>query len=300
MTAPISVTDGVVSLRDGSPSWARVIVRGQAAGTVSIGVGPTGSAADLAALNWQLTSNDPVGEHAFRTVQLLLHHLATRTTVHTACVQLADSDERTRVVASRAGFADAGRTGHQRLLRRAVPPVTYTDGVVCIRRQRVEDIDAHLAGIDDEQIDWLWEPGSRPLWEALTPKEQRARSSAYLRGVHDSFGGGPKWTFSVDGADAEYIAYVDCDLANNHAPAGQANISYTCHPAYRGQGNVSRAVRLIMRFLGEHTGAAQAHIIVDEQNAASLRVARAVGGAEAERFRNEHGRTMIRHVLPVR
>ena len=298
MTEPISVTDGVVSLRDGSSSWARIIVRGQAAGTVSIDAGPNGPGAGAAAVTWQLM-NDPAGEHAFRVVQLVLHHLATRTTVHTACVQLADREERSRAVASQAGFTDAGRIG-QRWLRRAVPPVTYTDGVVSIRRQRVEDIDAHLAGIDDAEIDWLWEPGSRSLWEAMTPEEQRARNLAYLRGVHDSFGSGPKWTFSADGADADYIAYVDCDLANNHVPAGQANVSYTCHPPYRGHGNVSRAVRLITRFLGEHTGVAEAHIIVDEQNAASLRVAHAVGAAETERFRNEHGRTMIRHVLLVR
>jgi len=298
--APISVTDGLVSLRDGSPSGARVVVAGQAAGTVSVDAGPDGPGAGAVAVTWQLRRNDPGGEYAFRAVQILLHHLATHTTVHTACAQFADSDERTRAVASRAGFTDAGRCGPQRLVRRPVPPVTYADGVVSIRRQRVEDIDAHLAGIDDEEIDWLWEPGSRNHWEALTPGEQRARSLVYLGGVHEAFGSGPKWTFSVDGADAEYIAYIDCDLANDHVPAGQANISYTCHPAYRGQGNVSRAVRLITRFLGEHTGAAEAHVIVDEQNAASLRVARAVGAAETERFRNEHGRTMIRHVLPVR
>ncbi len=300
MTKAISVTDGVVSLRGGSPSWASVIVRGNAAGSASIGVGPDGPGGGAASMTWQLTCDDLADEYAFRVVQLLLHHLAARTTVHTACAQFAGSDERTRAVASRAGFTDAGRGGPQCLVRRPVPPVTYADGVVSIRRQRVEDIDAHLAGIDDEEIDWLWEPGSRPLWEALTPEQQRARNLTGLSRVHDSFGSGPKWTFSVDGADAEYIAYIDCDLANGHVPAGQANISYTCHPAYRGQGNVSRAVRLVTRFLGEHTGAAEAHIIVDERNAPSLRVARAVGAAETERFRDEHGRTMIRYVLPVR
>ncbi len=52
----------------------------------------------------------------------------------------------------------------------------YTDGVVTIRRQRADDIDRHLEAIDDEQIDWLWEPGDRQKWEAQTPDQQRARN----------------------------------------------------------------------------------------------------------------------------
>jgi len=182
----------------------------------------------------------------------------------------------------------------------AGPPLTYTDGVVTIRRQRVDDIDQHLAAIDDDQIDWLWEPGDRDKWEALTPAQQRARNLQHLRDCHDAFGTGPKWTFSVDGTDETYVAYVDCDLANKHVPLGAANISYTGHPAYRGRGNVSRAVRLVMQFLRDHTGAQAAHIIVDARNTASLRVARAVGATESERWQDEHGRTMIRHVVALR
>ena len=122
----------------------------------------------------------------------------------------------------------------------------------------------------------------------------------HLQASHDSFGTGPKWNFSVDRSDAPYVAYIDCDLANSNVPAGDANISYTAHPAHRGQGNVSRAVRLIAQFLRDHTGAENAHIIVDAQNVASLRVALAVGATEAERWHNEHGRIMIRHVLSLR
>jgi RimJ/RimL family protein N-acetyltransferase len=59
-------------------------------------------------------------------------------------------------------------------------------------------------------------------------------------------------------------------------------------------------VQLITRFLHDHTGAESAHIIVDARNAASLRVASAVRAMETERWRDRHGRTMIRHVLPLR
>jgi RimJ/RimL family protein N-acetyltransferase len=178
--------------------------------------------------------------------------------------------------------------------------VRYTDGVVTIRPQRVDDIDRHMEAIDDDQIDWLWLPGARQEWEAMTPGEQREHNVRHLRACQATFGKGPVWTFSADLADASYVAYVDCDLANNHVPTGEANISYTGHPAHRGQGNVSRAVRLVVRFLRDHTGASSAHIIVDPANAASLRVAKAVGARERERWVDEYGRTMVRHVLPVR
>lgn len=210
------------------------------------------------------------------------------------------SDAGTPAVAAAAGFTLGATVDGTHLFSRRVPPLTYTDGVITIRQQRVEDIDAHLEAIDDEQIDWLWEPGDRRKWEALTPDQQRARSLAHLQAAHDAFGTGPKWTFSADSPDATYVAYVDCDLANDHVPAGQANIAYAGHPARRGNGNVSRAVRLITQFLRDHTGAESAHIIIDAENAASLRVARAVGAAEAQRWQNQHGRTMIRHVLALR
>ena len=169
-----------------------------------------------------------------------------------------------------------------------------------LRPLRADDIDRQLEAIDDEQIDWLWLPGDRPKWEAMTPAQQREHNVAYLRACEEGFGAGPKWVFAADLADASYVAYVDCDLANNHVPFGDANISYTAHPAYRGQGHVSRAVRLIAAFLCDHTGAATAHIIIDEENEPSLRVARAVGAERSGRWLDEHGRPMIRHVLPLR
>ncbi len=240
------------------------------------------------------------GDIALRALKLVLHHLATRTAFSAATLKVPAGDTDSAAVAAAAGFSYRADLQGDQLFARQVPPLTYTDGVVTIRRQRIEDIGQHLAAIDDEQIDWLWEPGDREKWEALTPAQQRAGNLEYLRACHDSFGIGPKWTFSVDSADATYVAYVDCDLANNLVPPGEANIAYTAHPAYRGRGHVSRAVRLVLQFLRDHTGAQSAHIIVDARNTASLRVARAVGATETERWQDEHGRTMIRHVVSIR
>jgi RimJ/RimL family protein N-acetyltransferase len=180
-----------------------------------------------------------------------------------------------------------------------VIPTSFTDGRLTIRPLRVSDLDADLEAKDDEQIDWLWDQGHREAWEAMTSDEQREHAKRSLQRAHDSFGPGPKWIFAVDTATDDYVAYVDCDLANDKVPAGQANISYSAHPSHRGHGYVSGAVRIAVRFLAEHTDAREVHILVDAENAPSLRVARAVGATPVERWTNERGRTMIRHVLLV-
>ena len=66
-------------------------------------------------------------------------------------------------------------------------------------------------------------------------------------------------------------------------PAGEANVSYSTHPAHRDRGVASSSVRLVARFLRDHTGARTAHLIVDRANEPSRRVARAVGATERER-----------------
>jgi RimJ/RimL family protein N-acetyltransferase len=300
--ALIAVTDGLISIRARGPVPRAAVIIGdhQTSGWIGydersrlVGTRDVHVRCDLPA---DLRSNGYGG----RAVHLLLHHLATRTAYRTAVLRCTVDDAGMLEVAATAGFATCAAHDGARLLARSVPPVAYGDGVVTIRPLRVADIDRHMEAIDDEQIDWLWEPGDRRRWEALSPAQQREHNVQYLRSCQDSFGMGPKWHFSADLADASYVAYVDCDLANPYVPAGEANISYTGHPAYRGQGNVSRAVRLIARFLRDHTGAGSAHIIVDAANTASLRVASAVGAAESGRWIDEHGRTMIRHVLSLR
>ena len=302
MAAPISVTDGLVSLRSGAlPDQASVFLGANKR---------SGQFALASEGRWPATGDvlvrcDFLGElrssgNASRALRLLLHHLATRTGYRAAILDVPPADAGLAAIAVQAGFTERASGGDDRLFARSVPPVIYTDGVVTIRQQRADDIDRHMEAIDDVQIDWLWNPGARQEWEAMSPAQQREHNVTHLRACQDSFGAGPMWTFSADLAEASYVAYVDCDLDNLHVPVGEANISYTAHPAYRGRGYVSRAVRLVTRFLLDHTGAGSAHIIVDPRNEPSLRVARAVGAAETDRWTDEHGRTMVRHVLPFR
>lgn len=231
-----------------------------------------------------------------RAVQLLAHHLSVTEACESMTVLIRPENHRSLAVATRAGFVEAGTVDGSVLLRRPVPPCSYTDGVVTIRPQEASDLEMDLSAKDDAQIDWLWLPGQRESWEAMTPAQRRAHAAQGLAANAARFVAGPTWSFAVDGPGAPYVAYVDADLANPHVPRGEANISYTAHPEHRGRGHVSRAVRLLLRFLAEHTGARTAHLVVDADNEPSLRVARAVGASAVERWADERGRTMIRHV----
>jgi RimJ/RimL family protein N-acetyltransferase len=237
---------------------------------------------------------------ASRSVMLMLHHLAQTTDVRTATLLIHPENEWSLGVSRRCGFVDHGTIGENgsRFSKKPVPPLVYTDGIVTIRRPTVDDAEAHTAMIDDVQIDWLWEPEHRGLWEAKTPAEQLDHQRAHLQRVHDEFATGPKWTFAIE-VDGEYVGHVDADLTNPHVEPGDANVSYTMAPAQRGNGHVSRAVRLVLRFIAEHTGAREAHLVVHPDNAASLRVAHAVGAQERERYVDHHGLPVVRHVVLI-
>lgn len=237
--------------------------------------------------------------YATRAVQLLMHHLAIDTEHDTATLLIDPLNDRSLALAARTRFERAGDLDGNPYLKRPVPPLTYTDGAVTIRPQRAGDVDRDLEAKDDEQIDRLWLPGQRSAWEAMSVVEQRAHALRGLEANGDAFLTGPRWSFAVDAGEAESVAHVECDLANPHVPRGEANLSYSCHPAHRGQGHVSRALRLVLRFLGDHTGARTAHLIVDATNDASLRVALAVGGRASGSWSDEHGRTMVRHVRTI-
>jgi RimJ/RimL family protein N-acetyltransferase len=320
-----STTDGVVTIRPSTPTDTAALVEGRDAefrrflGAGALDPRPTGCIiVDGAVVGWvdydverPWLEQDEVNVgynvfaasrgngYASRAVQLLIHHLALDTSWRTATLLIHPDNQRSLALAHRLRFAARGDLDGNPYWKRTVPPLSYTDGVVTIRRQHVSDIDADLGAKDDEQIDWLWLSGQRDQWEAMTPDERRQHALSGLRANHDAFVTGPKWTFAVDTADTSYVAYVDCDLANEHVPAGEANISYASHPAHRGRGYVSRAVQLMLQFLRDHTGARTAHILIDARNTASLRVAASVGAAEVGRFTDGARRTVVRLVRTV-
>lgn len=315
------VTDGVVSLRpstaddvpalidgrdeqfrrflgEGSPNprpTACVVVDDRVAGWVDFDDERTWLSAGEVNLGYALSAEHRGRGLATRAVKLLLHHLAVAGAATKALLLIDPENAPSRALASRAGFSTAGEIEGQLRFVRPVPPLSYTDGDVCIRRRDPDDLEADIGMKDEEQIRWLWLPSERESWTSMTSAQQRQHAHAGLVVDRDEFGFGPKWKFSVDAGPHRGIAYVDCDLANEHVVAGEANISYACHPAHRGAGYMSAAVRLVMQFLSDHTGARYADIIVDERNAASSRVAIAADARPVGRERRRDGSVMIRH-----
>lgn len=54
----------------------------------------------------------------------------------------------------------------------------------------------------------------------MSEVQPRAHSLRVLQEDHDRFGAGPKWSFTVDSADAAGVAYVDCDLDLGYGDLG--------------------------------------------------------------------------------
>jgi RimJ/RimL family protein N-acetyltransferase len=243
--------------------------------------------------------------HASRAVQLLMHLLALEGRFTTATLLIDAGNERSQALARRLGYGRVPDLDGNAYFKVAVPSLTPTDGEVTIRRLRADDLEMDLAAKDEEQIRWMWLPGQREGWAAMSAAEKEEHARQGLEERHRNFGHGPRWAFAVDHhGDARtgptaYVAYVELDLANDDVPAGNANLSYSCHPGYRGRGITTRAARLAIGFLRDHTAATEAHIVVDVENLPSLGVARALDGTPVETI-EVRGRPMRRHVISIR
>jgi RimJ/RimL family protein N-acetyltransferase len=319
------VTDGVVALRPSTAADAVTLVAGRDAewrrwlgpgdhephptACVEVGGQVVGWVDHDDESTWLAQGQVNVGYSVFapwrgrgvctRALMLLVHRLALDGRVHEVTALIDADNTRSLDVARRARMAERpSPLAGQRYFVRAVPPLEYADGTIVIRPQEVADLDADLGAKDAEQMRWLWRADQRDQWQAMTPRERRSHARRGLEANRRAFGTGPKWTFAVDHGTARAVGYVDADLANPHAPAGEANIAYSVHPAHRSRGVARNAVGCVIEFVRDHTAARRAHIVVDAENEPSLRVARAVGAVEVGSFEDD-GRTMIRHVLEL-
>ena len=236
---------------------------------------------------------------ATRALQLLMHHLAITGQCRTATLLIHPDNLRSRALAERTRFERQADLDGNPYYKRTVPPLTYSQGAVTIRRRHRGDLEMDLSGRDEEHIRWLWPPSEADQWEAMTTTERRSHALEWLAGVSDSFGNGPRWTFSVDIAEATCVAAVDVNLASDHAPPGEANISYWVHPTFRRRGIAPIAVGLALQFLRDHTATRRAHIMVDPNNSPSLAVAATLGATVGAMTVDRHGRSLLRHSLEL-
>lgn len=145
-----------------------------------------------------------------------------------------------------------------------------TDGVVTLREVRAGDAALLIAGRDDQFRRWMGAGSPDPRPTAIV---ERA---------------------------AEVVGWVDHDHdeIRTWLEPHECNVGYAVFAAHRGHGVAARAVRLLLGVVAEEGRYRTATFLIDAQNEASLRVARAVGATEARRF-DVDGRPQVLLTVPV-
>lgn len=161
----------------------------------------------------------------------------------------------------------------RRALDAASPPSVQepvlTDGVVAIRPMTLADVEAHVAGDDDEQARWLM--GGRHSTLESTSAWVRRNAEAWRSG-------GQTMNFGVvevrSGSLAGFVeAHPHGDTAElDGVGPGEVNVAYGLYPAFRGKGYASHAVHLMTSFLRTR-GFRQAVIRAHPENRNSIAVA---------------------------
>jgi RimJ/RimL family protein N-acetyltransferase len=144
---------------------------------------------------------------------------------------------------------------------------TLTDGVVTLDAFTLGDVDAHVAGEDEEharRFGW---------WPDRSTHE--TAGAAFERWAGDWANAGPTRAFAVR-AGGELVG--GCQLRLREKRTGE--VSYWTFPQHRGRGYAARATRLLCRYAFDTLGLERLEAYVEPDNTASRRVVETVGFVE--------------------
>lgn len=111
---------------------------------------------------------------------------------------------------------------------------TLTDGVVTLRAHRESDVDAMVEqSVDPESI----------AWTRVPVPYRREDAVGYLGVIAEGWRSGREFCFAVQTADVPFAGSVSLRA---YEEDGVAEIAYGLHPAARGHGVCSRAVKLLL------------------------------------------------------
>lgn len=160
-----------------------------------------------------------------------------------------------------------------------------SDDHVQIRPFTHNDVAAHVAGDDLEQIKWL----------SGGPSTIAGTTSWIDRNLESWENGGPVFNFAViDMSSGQLAGMVEANLDWQRLDGleeGDANVSYALYPQFRGQGLMAHAFTLLEGFLRER-GVKRSAIRVEPDNVASLAVPLKRGYVEGDAITNHDGTHM--------
>jgi RimJ/RimL family protein N-acetyltransferase len=147
--------------------------------------------------------------------------------------------------------------------------------VIVLDRLRTDDMEAHLAGEDEEQarrLGW-WPKRSGPdQFRAVVAQDELSWRK-----------GGPRFKFAAR-VRGELVG--GCEVVVR--VPGPASVAYWIFPPFRGRGHATRAARLLVDWAFADLGLGQVEVHVEEDNLPSLGVARGAG-FEATGRRDDRG-----------
>jgi RimJ/RimL family protein N-acetyltransferase/8-oxo-dGTP pyrophosphatase MutT (NUDIX family) len=144
------------------------------------------------------------------------------------------------------------------------PQPELTDGVVTLRPWRDEDVEAAVAGHDEEMARWFGWPV-----DAVSAERHRAAVERWRQGYAEARA---LVGFVVE-HDGELVGSVEVRDLGNRVGA----LSWTLYAGHRGHGYATRAVRLLTDYAIDALGMRRVEAEVDAANERSLRVATRAG-----------------------
>ena len=154
------------------------------------------------------------------------------------------------------------------VLRYPDPPLT--DGVITLRAKTGADADALTAACQDPEI---------PRWTRVPVPYRRADALAWIAGSELELDAGISIHWVAVDREDRLLASVSLMEIDREAATGE--IGYWVARQARGRGIATRAVRLACAWAASELGLTTLEIVVHEDNAPSLRVARAAGFTQA-------------------